>query len=144
MQDAGATSFDSDCAYRTVAHCVDGEAQVCTNMCQSLCPASVGLLHYRCMGSCLREAPYVFPRLAEQPDGGGPLAAQAATAADGCAAHVGACVDACADTPEQLTSAAAMEPGGCLRTCLDAGARAYCEARCPLVDEDLDMVCIDA
>lgn len=144
VQDAGATAYDADCSHRTVADCVDGEALVCKNMCKSLCPATVGALHYSCAASCLAKTPYVFPRLAAASDGGGLLATAAASAASSCAAHVGTCVSACDGSPNQLTSGAAMAPGGCLRTCLDAGARSYCEARCPLVDEDLDMACINA
>jgi hypothetical protein len=159
VQDAGRTSYDAACAYQQVVDCVEGEAQVCLDGCKSMCPAMVVSLQVACVSACLRGATHVFPRLAGgtgTSDGAGPgpgpgagagagsVQATAEAAAAACEAYVGACVSACDATPGELQSGAAMQaPNGCLYRCLSDGAQAYCEARCPLVDEDLDWDCID-
>ena len=41
IQDAGATTFDANCAMDVVSTCVDGEAESCAEGCRSLCPSEV-------------------------------------------------------------------------------------------------------
>lgn len=144
VQDAGQTMYDADCALNVVTMCIDAEAQVCSDLCRTLCPHRVEAEQEECAASCLRASPYLLPVVAALDTAGGLLAQAAEAAANDCSTEMGECVDACKATPEQLRTGAAMADGGCLRTCLDAGARAYCEARCPLVDEDVDLECIQA
>ena len=148
VQDAGQTSYDAECAFEQVSGCVDGEAEVCLNGCKSLCPSRVDRLQSACLASCLRGVPHLFPRMAALGEAVPlrvTLTATAEAAAAACEPFVGACVAACDGSPTDLATGAAMHPGtGCLHTCLSQGAQAYCEARCPLVDEDLDLECISA
>ena len=147
IQDAGATSFDPHCAYAAVDQCNGLAAAQCTEQCRSQCPNRVAAEHTICAAACLKGDSYTMPPVAALGSAveRAAYAAAAAAAAGACSASVVRCVaSACGGREVEFFSGAAMQPGGCLRDCLDAGSRTFCEARCPLVDEDVDDDCVSA
>ena len=142
IQDAGHTALDPECALGCVQNCLANETAVCFELCRSQCAPRVHAAGAACARTCAAGLPY-----AGAPDGlanidAGSGLANIGAAGDSCEAYVRECVPACDEEPDAIWSGAAMEAGGCLRACVEAGSRVYCEARCPLVDEDVDDECV--
>lgn len=142
LQDAGVTSFDAQCVHAAVETCVRSVADVCTHECRSVCPSRATTQHASCAYVCLGGVSSPVRSMDARTDR--TVSAPLTAVAEACDQPVALCISACDGREGELYSGAAMEPGGCLRDCLDDGAREYCEERCPLVDEDVDFTCVEA
>ena len=165
VQDSGATSFEPLCTYDCVDGCTSNASQTCTDECTAACARRYNRAHESCSVGCMRGddrmpdvpgwaavVPTLNRRQQQAADDAAVAAAQVFPGDDVCTDFVRECLPRCEEQEATLPflSGTALLPGGCMHGCIDRisrgtdGLNSFCSNRCPLVDEDIDVACIDA